>query len=84
MEKQEIGRISHYFGGPGVAAIVLTGDLKVGDKIAIQGHTTDFELVVTSMQIEHDSIEHAKPGDNVGIKVPERVREHDVVYKLTE
>lgn len=84
MEKKEIGRVSHYFGGPGVAAIVLTGELRVGDKVCVQGHTTDFEFVVKSMQVEHDSIEHAKPGDNIGIKVPERVREHDVVYVVTE
>ena len=84
MEKKEIGKISHYFGGPKVAAIVLTDTLRVGDRIAIQGHTTDFEMVVGSMQIEHDKIEEAKKGDNVGIKVPERVREHDVVYKIIE
>ncbi len=82
MEKKEIGHISHYFGGPGVAAIVLTGELKVGDTICIQGHTTDLELVVRSMQVEHETIEQAKPGDNVGIEVPSRVREHDIVYKV--
>jgi len=84
MEKKEIGHVSHYFGGPGVAAIVLTGDLSVGDKISVAGHTTDFEMVIKSMQVEHEQIEHAKAGDNVGIKVPERVREHDVVYKVLE
>ena len=84
MEKKEIGKISHYFGGPKVAAIVLTGSLKVGDRVAIQGHTTDFETVVESMQVEHDSIQEAKKGDNVGIKVPERAREHDTVYKIIE
>ena len=84
MEKKEIGRVSHYFGNPQVAAIVLTDGLKVGDTISIQGHTTDFEVVVESIQIEHDSLEEAKAGDNVGIKVPEKVREHDVVYKITE
>lgn len=84
MEKKEIGRVSHYFGGPTVAALVLTDTLKVGDRIAIQGHTTDFEMVVESMQIEHETIEEAKKGDNVGIKVPEKVREHDVVYRITE
>lgn len=84
MEKKEIGRVSHYFGKPQVAAIVLTDTLKVGDRIAIQGHTTDFEVVVESIQIEHDSVPEAKAGDNVGIKVPEKVREHDVVYKVTE
>jgi len=84
MEKKEIGRVSHYFGKPQVAAIVLTGGLKVGDKISFQGHTTDFELIVESIQIEHDSLEEANAGDNVGIKVPEKVREHDVVYKIIE
>jgi putative protease len=84
MEKKEIGKVSHYFGGPQVAALVLTDTLKVGDRIAIQGHTTDFEMVVESMQVEHESIEEAKKGDNIGIKVPERVREHDAVYKITE
>jgi putative protease len=84
MEKKEIGRVSHYFGNPKVSAIVLTDGLKVGDTISIQGHTTDFEVVVESIQIEHDSLEEAKAGDNVGIKVPEKVREHDVVYKIIE
>jgi len=84
MEKKEIGHVSHYFGGPGVAAIVLTGDRSVGDKISVAGHTTDFEMVIKSMQVEHEQIEHAKAGDNVGIKVPKRVREHDVVYKVLE
>lgn len=82
MEKKQIGHISHYFGGPGVAAIVLTGELKVGDTICILGHTTDLELVVKSMQVEHETIEQAKPGDSVGIKVPNRVREHDIVYRV--
>lgn len=84
MEKKEIGRVSHYFGKPQVAAIVLTDSLSVGDKISIEGHTTDFEIVVESIQIEHDTLSEAKAGDNVGIKVPEKVREHDVVYKVIE
>jgi putative protease len=84
MEKQELGRITHYFSKPGVAALVLTGELKVGDKISIEGHTTDFEQVVESMQIEHEMIEVAKAGDSVGIKVKDKVREHDVVYKIIE
>ena len=84
MEKKEIGRVSHYFGKPQVAAIVLTDGLKVGDKISIQGHTTDFETVVESIQIEHDSLDEAKAGDNIGIRVPEKVREHDVVYRIIE
>lgn len=84
MKKEEIGRVSHYFGQPGVAGIVLTGELNVGDRVSIEGHTTDFETVVSSIQIEHDSVETARPGDNIGIRVPERAREHDIVYKLVE
>jgi putative protease len=84
MERKEIGRVSHYFGGPSVAAIVLTDELRVGDKIAFHGHTTDFDMVVKSMQIEHETVEIAKSGDSVGIKVPGRVRENDAVYKVTE
>ena len=84
MEKKEIGRVSHYFRKPSVAAIVLSDDLKVGDRISVQGHTTDFEVVVESIQIDHDSFKEAGAGDNVGIGVPEKVREHDVVYKIIE
>ena len=84
MEKKEIGRVAHYFSKPQVAAIVLTDDLRVGDRISIQGHTTDFEIVVESIQIEHDSLKEAGAGDNVGIRVPERVREHDVVFRIIE
>jgi len=84
MDKKEIGRISHYFGKPQVAAIVLTDGLKAGDRISIEGHTTDFEMVISSMQIEHDEITEAKAGDNIGIRVPEKVREHDTVYKIIE
>jgi putative protease len=84
VEKKEIGRVSHYFGKPHVAAIVLTDKLRVGDRISIEGHTTDFEVVVDSIQIEHESVPEAGPGDNVGIRVPDKVREHDVVYRITE
>ncbi|MFH1690835.1 MAG: translation elongation factor-like protein [Candidatus Eisenbacteria bacterium] len=84
MEKREIGRVAHYFRKPQVAAIVLTDGLRVGDKISIQGHTTDFEVVVESIQIEHDSLEEASAGDNVGIRVPDKVREHDVVFRIIE
>jgi putative protease len=84
MEKKEIGHVSHYFGKPQVAAIVLTGNLRVGDRISIEGHTTDFEVPVDSIQIEHESVKEAGPGDNVGIHVPDKVREHDVVYKIIE
>jgi putative protease len=82
MEKKEIGRVSHYFGGPSVAAIELNDKLTVGDRISFAGHTTDFEMLVESMQIEHASIQQAGRGDSIGIKVPQKVREHDVVFKI--
>ena len=83
MEKKQIGRVSHYFGGPGVAAIELSDRLAVGDRISIVGHTTDVEMVVESMQIEHAAVQEAGRGDNIGIKVPQKVREHDAVFKVT-
>ena len=84
MPEEEIGKVSDYFAKIGVAAIELTGSLSVGDTIHIKGHTTDFEQKVDSMQIEHQSVEKANPGDSIGIKVKDRVRGHDVVYKVTE
>ncbi|MBU4178351.1 MAG: translation elongation factor-like protein, partial [Actinobacteria bacterium] len=69
MPEQEIGRVSHYFNHINVAALELTGELAVGDTIHIKGHTSDFTEIVDSMQIEHDSVEKAGPGDSVGIKV---------------
>jgi len=82
-EEVEIGRVSDFFARPVVAGIELTGDLKVGDKIHILGHTSDLELVVESMQIENENVEVGKAGDSVGIKVPDRVRPGDRVYKVS-
>lgn len=85
MAETEIGVVSHYFGHINVAGIDITsGELKAGDKIHIVGHTTDFIQEVASIQIEHDQVETAKPGDSIGIKVSDRVREHDKVYLVTE
>ena len=70
--------------GPMVAGVELTAPLKLGDKIHIRGHTTDFELTVDSMQINNVDAEEAKAGDSVGIKVSERVRGGDTVYKVTD
>ena len=82
MEK-EIGHISHYFDHISVAGVEITdGEVAIGDKLHIIGHTTDFETTVNSIQIEHESVSEAKPGDNIGIKVPDKVREHDTVYKI--
>ena len=84
MEEVEIGKVSDFFAKPVVAGIALSGTLKIGDKIHIRGSTTDMELSVESMQIERVSTTEGKPGDLVGIKVPDRVRRGDTVYKVTE
>jgi len=79
-EEKEIGRVSSYFSNVGVAAIQLSGKLKIGDKVHIKGHTTDFEVGVDSMQIERKDVKTAKKGDHIGIKVPEKVRPNDKVF----
>ena len=84
MPDEVIGTVSDFFARPVVAGIELTASLKVGDKIHIKGHTTDLELVVDSMQINNVNVDQAKAGDSVGIKVSERVRRGDTVYKVTE
>ncbi len=84
MPDEEIGKVSDFFARPVVAGVVLTGKLKVGDTIRIKGHTTDMELTVDSMQINNVNVTEAKAGDNVGIKVSDRVRRGDTVYKVTE
>jgi len=80
-EEKLIGKISHYFGNINVGIIELTDTLKKGDKIHIKGHSTDFEQEIDSMQVEHQDIETAKSGDAVGIKVAQKVKEGDEVYK---
>ncbi len=80
MAEKEIGVVSSYFGDVGVAAIKLSGNLKVGDTIHIKGHTTDFKKKVSGMQIEKQKIDKAKKGDHVGIKVPDKVRPNDKVF----
>ncbi len=80
MKEKEIGKVSSYFSHVGVAAIKLSGKLKVGDKVHIKGHTTDFTEKIGSMQIEKKSVKEAKKGDHVGIKVPEKVRPSDRVF----
>jgi selenocysteine-specific translation elongation factor len=84
MTEVAIGKISDFFAHPVVAGIDLTGTLKVGDKIKIKGHTTDMELIVSSMQINNADVNEAKAGDSIGIKVLERCRKGDTVYKVTD
>ncbi|MCD6452877.1 MAG: translation elongation factor-like protein [Dehalococcoidales bacterium] len=79
-----VGRVNEFFAKPVVAGIELTAPLKLGDKIHFKGHTSDLELIVDSMQLNNVAVEQANAGDNVGIKVSERVRRGDIVYKITD
>jgi translation elongation factor EF-1alpha len=80
VKEKKVGVVEHYFGKIGVAAIKIKGALNVGDIIHIKGHTTDFEQAVDSMQIEHESVQKVKKGDDIGIKVKDHVREGDIVF----
>ncbi len=83
MEEILIGTVTHYFGHLGVAAISMTdGELRAGDTIHVKGHTSDFQQSVESIQKEHQSIEVARKGDEIGIKVKEHARVGDVVFRV--
>jgi putative protease len=82
MGKTKIGKITHYFTNIGVAVIELEKTLKVGDKISIEGATTKIEQTVDSMQIEKEKVQEAKKGQAIGLKVKDRVRPGDLVYKV--
>ena len=85
MEEKKVGEVIKFFGKIGVAAIRLSeGSLHVGDTVRLVGHTTDFSQKIDSLQVENKSVQEAGPGADIGIKVKERVREHDVVYKVVE
>ncbi len=82
MPEIKVGTVSDFFAHPVVAGIELSGELNTGDLIRIKGHTTDMELTVSSIQIDNNSVASAKAGDAIGIKVTERVRPGDTVYKI--
>ena len=84
MPEKAVGKVSDFFARPVVAGIEMSGTLKKGDTIHILGHTTDIEMVIDSMQINNANVTEAKAGDSVGIKVPDRVRRGDTVYKVTD
>ena len=79
---KQVGKVSHYFSKISVAVIELSDTLKTGDKIRIKGHETDFYEKVESMQIDHVNVKEAKKGQSIGMKVADKVREGDIVYKL--
>lgn len=81
MEEKLIGKITHYYGHLSVGIIELSDTLNVGDTIHIKGHTSDFTQQVSSMQVEHKDVTQAQAGDLVGIKVNQKIHEHELVYK---
>ena len=83
MAEVEVGRVDKFFARPVVVGVNLTDSVEVGDRIRIKGHTTDLEFVVESIQIDNVDVNRGKVGDDVGIKVPDRVRPGDVVYKIS-
>jgi len=85
MEEEKIGEVAKYFAKMGVAGIQIeAGSLGQGDQIHIKGHTTDFTQQVDSMQLDNEVVDVAMPGQLVGIRVKDRVREKDEVFKVVE
>ena len=83
MEKEAVGKIAHYYPKIGVAVVELTGELKAGDRISIEGKNSAFEQTVDSMQVEQQPISEAHAGQAIGLKVSQNVHEGSSVYKLT-
>ena len=84
LSKEKVGEVFNFFVKPSVAAIDVIGEINVGDRLLFLGATTDFEMVIKSMQIEGENVDSVKKGQKVGIKVPERVRPTDEVFKIVE
>jgi hypothetical protein len=80
--KVEVGKIIHFFPKINVAVVHATKDIRVGDRLLIEGRGQSFEQVVSSMQVEHKNIADAKPGQEFGMKTDKPVRDGDLVYKV--
>lgn len=80
-EGKPIGEVTHYFGGIDVAIVRFSKPVAVGTKVRFKGATTDFAEPIRSMQYDHQDIAEAKKGQEVGIKVGDKVREGDKVYE---
>ena len=84
-DEEQVGVVAKFFARPSVAAVKVTaGSVKKGDVPRFSGHTTEFTEEVTSMEVNNQPVEEANVGDFIGLKVKERVRENDKVYKVTE
>ncbi|MDH5713045.1 MAG: translation elongation factor-like protein [Candidatus Bathyarchaeota archaeon] len=82
-ELQEVGKVAHFFTRINVAVVELKAPVSVGDKLVIRGPTTDLEQTIESMEIEHEKVTRAEAGQSIGLKVKDRVRENDTVYKIS-
>lgn len=82
MTDTKVGTVTHFYDKIGVAVINVLSPLKVGDRIKISGHDKEFEQEITSMQVEHQDIQAAKKGNDVGMKMDQPVKDGDEVYKV--
>ncbi len=80
-EQKPIGKVTHYYGGIGVAIIKFNKEVEVGEDVHFKGSSTDFSQKIESMQYDHKDIKSAKKGQEVGIKTDEKVREGDEVFE---
>lgn len=78
--EKPVGEVTHYYTNLGVGIIKVKTGLKAGDKVKFKGHTTDFDQIIDSMELDHKAIESAKKGDEIGVKTKDHVREGDMVY----
>ncbi len=81
-EKKLVGKVTNYYSKIGVAIVELEDDIQVGDRISIESASTNIEQVVDSMQVEHSPVKNAHKGDAIGLKVKDKVRPGDFVYKI--
>jgi hypothetical protein len=84
MAEKRIGEVTKFFSKPSVAAVKITdGHVRVGDTLKFTGHTTDLTMPLDSMEVNNSKVLQASAGDYIGIKVPDRVRPGDEVFKVT-
>jgi putative protease len=83
MSETRVGKVTHYFDRISVAVLELTETIRVGDTLHFLGHSVDFTQTVNSLQIEHQNVSEAKPGQDVALKVDEKVHPNDSVFKVT-
>lgn len=82
MTGKRVGKVTHYFDHLNVAVLALTEGIRVGETLHFLGHSTDFKQRVTSLQIEHKAVESAKPGEDVAMKVEQRVHPNDAIFQI--